>query len=61
MKLNHKLLDISYPLIKKFFSSPQYQLRILNFHDVQKKDFNNFKKIINKLKKEWNIISPKDY
>ena len=61
MKLNHKLLDISYPFIKKFFSSPQYQLRILNFHDVQKKDFNNFKKIINKLKKEWNIISPKDF
>ena len=60
MKLNHKLLDISYPFIKNFFIS-KCQFRILNFHDIQQKDFSNFEKILKKLKNEWDIISPIDF
>jgi glycosyltransferase involved in cell wall biosynthesis len=53
-----------YPLraqlrLKRFFSvKPYYRLRVLSYHDIEKKDEKKFEKQLLWIQKKWNIVDP---
>ena len=68
MSIYHSLLSYSNPVLQNFrkialktgFCSPN-RLRVLIFHDIPLREEKNFASQIQRLKKYWKIISPREF
>ena len=56
--MKNQLLKYFY---KVFGNSSKQQLRVLIFHDIEKKDFKKFEKFIQYALDNFNLISPKEF
>ena len=56
--MKNLLLENFYKLVG---NSKEDQIRVLIFHDIEKKNFEKFEKLLNYLKKNFSIITPEEF
>jgi len=61
MNFNHCVVYLLNIIFSKFIFFKKPQLRIITYHHIRKENFNKLKKNIIKLKKNYNILSPKTF